>query len=323
MALSDLQVFSEFAYSASTEVLAQQVQKFNGASQGALVLRSDSNVGDFDDNVLWKKLSGLVRRRNAYGTGAVAEKVLQHLLDTSVKVAAGTPPVRIDPGMLKWIQRSPEEAGVVIGQQLAGDRLGDMLNSAALIGRVALGNVAGVIHDVSALTGGAELTSLSSLNVATSKFGDRAQDIVAWLMHSKPLFDVYGQAITNANQLFTFGNVQVRQDGFGRMFVVTDSPNLVVAGTPTTYHTLGLVPGAIVIEENGDYTDNIASLNGDENITRSWQAEWSYNAGIKGFAWDKVAGGKSPNDAAIGAGGNWDQYATSIKDLAGVKLISQ
>lgn len=323
MALSDLQVFSEYAYSAATEVLDQQVDKFNAASQGTLVLRTAANQGDYNDTAFWKKISGLVRRRNAYGTGAVSEKVLQHLLDTSVKVAAGTPPVRIDPGMMKWIQRSPEEAGAVVGQQLAADKLADMLNAAALIGRVALANVSAVVNDVSGGSGGAELASLVNLNGTVAKFGDRGQEIRAWLMHSKPLFDLYGQALVNANQLFTFGNVQVRQDGFGRMFVVTDSPNLVVAGSPTKYHTLGLVPGAIVIEENGDYTSNVETNNGDENITSTWQAEWSYNAGIKGFAWDKTSGGASPNDAAIGAGGNWDKYATSNKDLAGVKLVTQ
>lgn len=323
MSLSDLQVFSEYAYSAMTEVIAQQIQVFNGASQGTIILRSAANQGDYSDTAFWAKISGLVRRRNSYGSGAVSEKVLQHLLDTSVKVAAGTPPIRIDPSMLKWIQRSPEEAGATIGQQLAGDSIADMLNSAALAGRVAIENVAAVVNDISAGVGPLGLTTLGSLNTAASKFGDRAQEIKAWLMHSKPLFDLYGQALTNSNQLFVFGNVQVRQDGFGRVFVVTDSPNLVVAGSPTKYHTLGLQTASIVVEQNGDFTDNVDTENGDENITRTYQAEWSYNLGVQGFAWDKTAGGHSPNDAAIGAGANWDRYATSNKDLAGVAHISQ
>lgn len=321
MALSDLQVFSEYAYSAMTEVQDQQIEKFNAASQGTIILRSAANQGDYSDTAFWKKISGLVRRRNAYGSGTVAEKVLQHLLDTSVKIAAGTPPVRIDPGMMKWIQRSPEEAGATVGQQLAGDSMADMLNTACLVGRVAISNVAAVTTDISAV--GAGLTTLGTLNTATSKFGDRAQAIQAWLMHSKPLFDIYGQALTNSNQLFVFGNVQVRQDGFGRLFVVTDSPNLVVAGSPTKYHTLGLTSGALVVEQNNDFTDNVETKNGDENIIRNYQAEWTYNVGVKGWAWDKANGGHSPNDAAIGASGNWDRYSTSIKDLAGVDHISQ
>lgn len=319
MALSDLEVFSEYAYSAMTEVQDQAIDKFNAASQGTIILRSAANQGDYNDTAFWKKISGLVRRRNAYGSGAVTEKVLEHLLATSVKVAAGTPPVRIDPGMMKWIQRSPQEAGAVVGQQMAQDSLADMLNTACLVGRVAISNVAAVVNDISA-TGTA---TLGALNTTTAKFGDRAQAIQAWLMHSKPLFDIYGEALTNANQLFVFGNVQVRQDGFGRVFVVTDSPALRVAGAPDKYHTLGLTAGAIVVEQNSDFTDNVETKNGDENIIRNYQAEWSYNVGLKGWAWDKTNGGKSPNDAAIGASGNWDRYATSNKDLAGVDLVSQ
>jgi hypothetical protein len=59
-------------------------------------------------------------------------------------------------------------------------------------------------------------------------------------------------------------------------------------------------------------------VNGDENITRSWQAQWSYNVGLKGFAWDKTAGGHSPSNAALATGTNWDRFATETKDLAGV-----
>lgn len=318
MALSDLQIFNEYSYSAMTEVLDQQIQLFNGATRGALVLRSGSNQGSFNEEAHWAKVSGLVRRRNALGSGAVAEKVLTQILDRSVKIAAGTPPVRIDPGMMKWIQRSPEEAGAVIGKQLAVDSLADMVNTAMLIGRVAIGQVAALVNDASAGT-----ATLATLNNTAAKFGDRAQDIGVWLMHSKPLFDIYGQAITNANQLFLFGTVQVTQDGFGRAFVVSDSPSLVVAGTPTKYHTLGLTPGAIVIEQNGDFTDNTQIINGDENIKATYQAEWTYQAGINGYAWDRTNGGQSPNDAAIGAAGNWDKYATFNKDTAGVVMITQ
>lgn len=323
MALSDLQVFSEYAYSAMTEVQDQAIEKFNAASRGTLVLSSAANQGDYSDTAFWKKIDGLVRRRNAYGSGAVAEKVLEHLLDTSVKVAAGTPPVRIDPGMMKWIQRSPEEAGATVGQQLAQDSLADMLNSACLVGRVALGQVSEIVTDISGETGNAALTSLAALNTAVSKFGDRAQAIRAWIMHSKPLFDLYGEALANSTRLFVFGNVQVREDGFGRILVVTDSPNLRVAGTPVKYHTLGLTSGALVVEQNNDFTDNVDTLNGDENIIRTYQSEWSYNVGVQGFAWDKSNGGPSPTDAAIGSASNWDRYSTSHKDLAGVQLISQ
>lgn len=313
--LSDLQVFTDHAYLASTEVLDQQIALFNAASQGGILLRSAGNAGDYTDEAHWKKIAGLVRRRNAYGSGTVTAKTMEHLLNTSVKVAAGTPPVEIDPGMLKWIQRSPEEAGVIIGQQLAGDTLQDMLNTALMIFVNAVTPVTTNLHD-----GTAAVASLATLNTGAQKLGDRSQDINAWIMHSKCLTDIYGQALANANRLFQFGNVQVIEDGFGRPLIQTDSPSLLTTGTPDNYHICGLTSGAMVVEQNSDYTSNVDTSNGDENILRTFQAEWSYNVGIKGFAWDKANGGASPNDAALGTGTNWDRYATSHKDLAGVVI---
>lgn len=323
MALSDLAVFSEYAYSTMTEMQDQQVQLFNAATRGGLIMQTGNHQGDYSDEAIWAKISGLVRRRNAYGSGAVTEKVLEHLVDTSVKVAAGTQPVRIDPGMLKWIQRSPEEAGVVVGRQMAEDSIADMLNTAILCYAAAIGQVTSVNYDHT----GVGPMSLIALNKGAAKFGDRASALVAWVLHSKSAFDIYGEALTNANRLFVFGNVRVIEDGFGRPLVVTDSPNLVIpdgggAGTDH-YRALGLTPGAVMVSQNGDFTDNVETKNGDENIIRTYQAEWSYNVGVQGFAWDKTNGGKSPTDAALGTSTNWDRYATSDKDLAGVMVTAQ
>lgn len=319
MALSDLAVFSEYTYEAMTEVLAQEVDKFNAASGGAIVLQSAAHQGDFTDTAFWAKVSGLVRRRNAYGAGAVAAKTLQHLTDTMVKVAAGTPPVQVPPSQFTWIQRNPEEGGAVYGQQLAKDTLADMLNTAILAAAAAMEGEA----SVETVETGATPT-LGSLLTAASKFGDRAGDIRCWVLHSKTMFDLFGQALANANSLFNFGTVAIQQDGFGRPYVVTDSPSLFVtngvgAGVDL-YRTLGLTTGAIQVDMNNDFDQNIQTSNGDENIQRSIQSEWTYNLGMKGYAWDKTAGGKSPNDAALATANNWDRYATSHKDTMGVYL---
>lgn len=323
MALSDLAVYSEYAYSAMTEVLAQQVELFNAATEGAITLAPAAVQGDFSDVAFWQKISGLVRRRNAYGSGAVSEKVLESLVDTMVKVAAGTPPVRLDPGQFKWIQMNPEVAGAALGQQLAIDTLADMLNIGLGASYVALANEASNVYDATGET--SKVASFLYLNAAQAKMGDAAQQIAAWVMHSTPLFSLYANALTNAQQLFVYGNVNVRRDPWGRILVATDSPNLLTLNTvpdpdTTTFHTLGLVRGGLIVQQNNDFTANEETKNGNENIVRTYQAEWSYNLGVKGFAWDKGNGGKSPNDAAILTGTNWDKYATSNKDLAGVVL---
>lgn len=343
MALSDLQVFSEFVYTAQREVLMQKIELFNAATRGTINLRVAPIQGDFHTEAFWGRIHGLVRRRNPYTTGAVGTKELAMLTDTMVKIAAGTPPINIPPSQFRWIQQNPEEGGALIGQQLAVDTLADMLNTSLLAGVAALSGEAENIYDNTGNAGG--LASHPIFNSAQALFGDSYQDILCWVMHSKPLFDIYADAMSNAHFLFNFGTVSVREDGFGRAFIITDSPSLVslhdalqsgvwaAIDSPDSfdpvklpspgnaayvYATLGLTAEAIRVDQNSDFDDNVVSLNGDENIKRTYQAEWSYNLGIKGFSWDKTNGSHAPNDAALATQTNWDRYATSSKSLAGV-----
>lgn len=322
MSLATLKVFNQYAYTTAQEMLSHNIQLFNAAARGSITLRSAANQGDYSDTALYQRIAGLVRRRNAYGSGTVAEKELTMLLDTSVKVAAGTPPVRIDKHWWQWIQKSPDEAGVVLGKQLAEDTLADMLGVAVRAYAAAVGQVSALVYDGTA----ANLT-LAGINTGASKFGDRSQDIGCWIMHSKPVFDIYGANITNSQNLFTFGTVAIKSDHMGRPFIVADLPDLKVADGVSNgvdlYRTLGMVAGGVLVEQNNDFDANEEVKNGDENITRTWQAQWSYNVGLKGFAWDKTNGGASPTDAALATATNWDRYATADKDLAGVLIKSR
>lgn len=326
MALSDLAVYSEYAYAAMTEVLDQQIAAFNEASDGTIILTPSAHRGDFDEVAFFAKIANLVRRRNAYGNGAISSASLHHLKDTSVKVAAGTQEMIIDPAQFRWIQRSPEEAGATIGQQLAGDSLADMLNAAIGAGVTALAQVATNVNDITAAATPADETSFIALAKTAGKLGDRQTAVRAWIMHSTPLTTLYVNALTNAENLFKYETVNVVRDPFGRLFVITDSPALAWSTTTPTadtgFYSLGLQQGAILVGQNNDFDYTTVDGTGKENITRTYQAEWSYNVGIKGFSWDKANGGASPNDAALHTSTNWDRYSTSHKDLAGVLLKS-
>lgn len=326
MALSDLAVYSEYAYLAMTEVLDQQIALFNEASQGTLILQPSAHQGDYSEEAFFAKISNLVRRRNAYGTGTIASDSLKHLKDTSVKVAAGTKEMHIDPAQFRWIQRSPEEAGAAIGQQLAGDSLADMLNTGIGCGVAALSQQASNVNNITAATAPADKTNFVALANTAGKIGDRQSAIRAWVMHSTPLTTLYVNALTNAQNLFKYETVNIIADAFGRLFIVSDSPALLWSQTTPSvdngFYTLGLQQGAIMVGQNNDFDYTTVDGTGKENISRTYQAEWSYNVGIKGYAWDKANGGASPTDAALFTATNWDKYSTSIKDLAGVLLKS-
>lgn len=325
MSLTNVAVFNRYAYRTVSEIVAQQIDLFNSATNGAIILRQASdNDGDFSDSTFWQLMSGAIRRRDPYGDGAVSAIDLQMLVDTMVKVAGGTPPINIPPVMFDWINHSPEEGGVVIGQQLAPLMMQDMLNTAVSALAAAIVNTgASNYTDISGGTGGAELFSPTAIVNTKQLLGDASGQIAAWVVHSKPMHNYWGNAIANANRLFTYGTVAVVADPFGVPFIMSDVPALVVAGSPTDYVSLGLVPGAAIVERNTDFTQNIDTRNGDENILRTYQAEWSYNLGIKGFTWDKTAGGKAPTNASLATGTNWVETATSHKHLAGVAVRTQ
>lgn len=318
MALSDMQKFEEYTRNMAWETIDQQIALFNTASRGCIVLRSGRNVGDITTETFWKKIPGLMRRRDAYGSGTLNPTTMSEDKESSVKVAGGTLPVVFEPQQFTWIKENPEDAGVLFGEQLAEGVLADYINSALGVVSAAIGNNAEAVYDGSAGT-----MTRGAFVKGAAKFGDRAGDIAAWAMHSTPMHTLFEANVANSEQLFNIGNLNVMQDGFGRVFIVTDAPDLVVAGSPTKFHTLGLTAEAVVIEDNGDLATATETKTGGENIKRVIQAEYTFNAKVKGYSWDKANGGASPDDAALRTGANWDLKCDSIKNTAGVKIITQ
>jgi hypothetical protein len=308
-------VFNRQIYLATTELVAQQIQLFNAASRGALALiPGTGNVGDYTMRASFRAIGNLVRRRNVYsGTDDVAAVRLQQLQNNSVKVASGTPPVEFETAQYDWILQNPELAALTIAEQLAPATLQDMLNTA-------------ISATAAAISGQADLNyaaddplTFGSLVQGAGKFGDRQAQIAAWIMHSKSMTDLFVNAATNNERLFTYGTINVVQDPFGRIFVMTDSESLV---SGDSYKVLGLVNGGVVVEQNDDFDSNMTRTNGKENIINTYQAQWSYNLGVYGYSWDTASGGHAPTNTAVGTAANWDLMATSLKDTAGVMITT-
>lgn len=95
MALSDLAVFSEYTYEAMTEVIDQQIDKFNAASRGAVTLVKSAHQGDFSDKAFLRKFPGLFVVVTLTGPALLRRKLLSSLLTLWLK----SPQVR---RRLKW-----------------------------------------------------------------------------------------------------------------------------------------------------------------------------------------------------------------------------
>jgi hypothetical protein len=312
-----MQVFNDFIMPATLETLDQMLQAFNAASNGAIVLSPEGFTGDFLQESFFQALGAAQRRVDRYAAnGAAPITDLTELKNTSVKVAGGFGPIRYEPSQMTWLERPTVQGIEVASRAFAEVLLKDQLNTAIAALVAAITAQAAAVNDVSATAG----ITQAGLNNAHAKFGDASQSLVAQIMQGTTWHKLVGQAIGNSTNLFVAGNVRV-VDILGKVSIVTDAPALMQTGTPNKEIILGLVGGAALVHDNRDIISNVQTVNGKERIETTIQTDYTFGLGLKGYTWDTTAGGKSPSNAALATGTNWDKTASSIKDTAGVALI--
>lgn len=317
MALSNMKVFNEYLKRTTIETLAQDVEKFNASSAGAIRLTTQGIDGDFLQESFWAGLHGAQRRVDRYAAnGNQASTPLAQKQYDSVKIAGGFGPILWEPSQLSWIQKNPEEALEVISRNLSEAIMSDQLNTAISALAAAIGNQPTATNDVSATAG----VTYVAINNAHALFGDASQRLVAQVMTGAMYHKLVGQNLANAERLFQFSGVQV-VDILGKAVIITDAPALYEAGTPNKQKVLSLADGAAVVMDGSDLITNIQTSNGKERIETTMQADYTFGLGLKGYTWDTANGGKSPTNAELSTGTNWDLVANSIKASAGVITI--
>ena len=262
MALSDMKVFNEYLKNTTIETLSQQIDKFNGASAGAIRLTAQGIDGDFLQESLWAGLHSAQRRVDRYSTNAdQAATALTQLQTNSVKVSGGFGPILWEPAQLAWIKKNPAEALEVISRNLSEAIIADQLNTAIAALVAAIGNVAGATNNVSATAG----ITYGAINGAHAKFGDSSGLLVAQVMTGEVFHRLVGQNLTNATQLFNSTSVNII-DILGRPIVVTDAPSLYAAGTPNLQKVLSLADSAAIVHDGSDLITSVVTSNGKQRI---------------------------------------------------------
>jgi hypothetical protein len=322
---SDMVIYQAEFQTGLIESLTQFLNAFNEASRGAIRLVPNALKGHYSKNAFFKDISGLITRRDITSVAAVTPLAMTQDEVIGVKINRKVGPVSNTIDSLVKVGMTEEEASRAFGKLAGEHKMRDMLNTAMIAVEAAIQSVSANNYDVTGLT--TKTANTLALQGALNKMGDASQNVVCWVMYSKPYNDVIGQLISDkVTGLADIVTIQGAIPAFlGRPAVVTDAPALWdLNGTSTdTYNTLGLVRDAVMIEESEPdrfYTDIVGSL---ENLTRIWQSEYAYNITIKGKKWDVANGGLNPADAALGTTTNWDSVASDDKNQAGVRLVSQ
>lgn len=324
--LHGMQVFNRELYKTRREVLRQNLEIVNAASGGVIQLIDGSRPiqGDFETETFFPQGENIIQSRNPYGNAPVDTKTFSQDIFNTVKVARRTDNLKWTGAQFDWINQNEALAGAYWGAKIAEQSFSEMVNLSLAILQAALANdSASILTDISGLVAPANVLNLGSQINAVSKFGDKSEEIVTWIMHSAPYHNLWGQNVNNNNRLFKWGNIKIMEDALGKRMLMTDSPYL-FDGTvnPVIFNTLGLTRGAITIEINNDYRDLSWADGNTENITYFYKAEWSFNLRVKGYSWNKNDENKAPTDAALLSSANWIRKVTSVKDLPGVILRS-
>lgn len=323
MALSQMEVFNKYFMPATIETLAQMVDQFNAASNGTIILTTEGFEGDFMMTSFFKNLASARRRVDRYASNnAVTPVDLSQDKFVEVKIAGGFGPVRYEPSQMTWLMKPTVEGVEVVSRSFAEILLQDQLNTAIAGLVAAIGNQgAATTVDVS----GTKKVDYLAMNESHAKFGDHSSQIAAQVMDGIQYHNLIALNIANGAALFQAGNVMV-VDILNRPSIVTDAPALFSAAAgddPAMRRALGLTPGAAIVRDPRNLVTNIETANGKERIETTLQIDYDFSLGIKGYAWDTANGGKSPTDAEIATGSNWDLAVSNIKHSAGVIAVGQ
>lgn len=311
--------FNKFFMPAIIESLQQRINLFNAASAGTIALTTAAFVGDFEQESFWGSVAAAVRRVDRYAANGVAAVTdMTQKKRSKVKIAGGFGPILFEPSQLTWLLKPTSEAVEMISRNMAEALLQDQLNTAIAALVAAISNNSAAVNDVSASAG----LSYVAMNNAHAKFGDQSQRILADVMTGAAYHNLIGKNLANApSLLFQAGNVRVTEI-LGKVSVITDAPSLYVAGTPNKFKVLSLVAGAAEVIDGGDMITNIQTTNGKERIETTMQADYTFGLGLLGYTWDEANGGKSPTNAELATGTNWDVTAATLKETAGVITIA-
>ena len=320
--VSNFIIYHEEFWGGMTEVLTQNANVFNAASGNAIRQVTRLMRGHYERESFIKSITNLVARRDITSIAAVADTPMVQEEMVGVKLNARIGPIADTLDAFRKI--APDEDAqrlfsFELGQQTATAIQLDMVNRGLIALQAALAGQATVLHDATNGT-----LQFSDLIDANAKFGDRSSRLVAWVMHSKPFYDLFRDGLANykidsvAGMMIVEGN----SASFGRPVVMTDSPALVSTTTPYNYYTMALTADALEVAESEQREIVTDIVTGLQNLVMRIQGEFAYNVKVKGFKWDMTSGAVNPTDAALGTSSNWDPVATSHKDYAGVVIQS-
>jgi len=328
---TDFILSDQYFHTGMIQGATQNLNAFNAASNGALVLRNEPLVGHYADKISYNSLEDAFTRRNITVSTAITSTDTAFLTEANERSVKFNTKVYTKPTLGQFqknfdpsVKGDYTEISYKIGQAFIVGRLKQQVNQAIKVARAAL-NQSGSLYTVPA---SGTMNSVA-LNLGLALMGDFSNRIVCLVMHSKPWRDLIGdQVAAKIPGVSDYNLYEGVPASYGIPMLVIDSPGLYsVSGSSsapvTTYYTLGLVASAseVVVSER-DWMI-VTPKGGFENLILEMHGEGAHNLSVKGYQWDATNGGINPTEAALATGSNWDAVFSSIKQRAGFCIASR
>jgi len=322
-------IYPDLVHSGMVEMLVQNTDAFNAASRNTIRLVTQARMGDFHQASFFKNVSSLVNRREVAtspANAAVTASAVPADEKISVKVNRRIGPIdqTLDSFKKMGMNGDFRTLSFLLGGQIAKAYQVDQLDTGLRAVAAAIQGQAGLVANGEA----SPPTTLDTIDLVNglALFGDGANRIDLWVMHSKVFYDLVKDQITrNIDGLSNFNVASATPVTLNRPVLITDSAALIQqVDSPlrNQYLTLGLSMDAVVLEDSENPLMYADVITGKENIVARLQGESAYNVSCKGFKWDVANGGVNPTDAALATSTNWDSVMDSVKDLAGIVIKS-
>jgi len=311
-------IYEDQFYSGMYEIVQQNSEAFNAASNNTMNIIPREHIGDFSKEAFFTEEDNVVTRRDITSSadGTATELDSDEEIGMKLYRRFQWEKKLTD---IKRIGYNEQEYSFVVGQQTAAYKMKEMLNTALLALTTVLAKSANNYLDI---TGDSPNTlNYDALPELLMKFGDRAGRLGHFVGHSKPLFNLMGDSFnTQTDNVAGFALNTGEFPILGRSLATTDSPELVVADGISSgvdsYRTLVLAGGAIRLEESEPEQVVQETVTGKENLIVRTQGEFGYTLKVKGFKYTDT--GANPDDSALGTAGNWTQVASDTKNTPGV-----
>lgn len=307
---------------------------FNQASLGALVLENQPLVGHYADKITYNTLEDAFTRRDITAATAIASTDIAYLTEANERSVKFNSKVYIKPTLGQFqknfdpsVKGDYQEISYKIGQAFIIGRIKQQVNQVLGVARAALSGQTGSTLDITS----ASTTTMNSasLNTGLALMGDFSQRIKLLVMHSKPFRDLVGDQVTAKIPGVTDYNLfQGMPATYGIPVLVIDSSSLIVAsGSGSTgynkYYTLGLVEAAGVVTVSERDQMIVVPRLGYENLILEMQGEGAHNLSVRGFGWNPASAILNPTNAQLNTSANWTTSFSNVKQRAGFCIVSK